>query len=161
MFNKSKILIKTGLLLKKFTRMTIANTSKTWAKGFYRLSELLEAITNVKMEPSKIGLKVKRDAKLDSVIFLQNSNKKNSNISKISINEGVRKMSFILKREFSDYYQLYNKFLFLFPNKSNKEIDEFFLNYEKEIKKVLKGKSVNLFLLGRSLKSINEFLLKI
>lgn len=118
------------------------------SKVLFRLSQLAEVSTNIKVNPSQLEIPVCESGDLAEIFLLQKSNFEKSIISKIDQKTAHEKIFQTIKYELKDFFEIYSKYLFLFPNKKSKNIDDFEKDYknlliklptELKIKKIKKG----------------------
>ena len=123
--------LKITLLIKKFLYNLSQITNGGLSKVLYRISELAEISTNIKVNPKQLHISVCNKGELTEIILLQKSNERKQITKKIDTDLAIKKILQTIKYELKDFFELYSKYLFLFPDKTNRIIDTFDINYEK------------------------------
>lgn len=107
--------------------------SGSLSKILYRISELAEVSTNIKLKPAQLGIKVCEEGKIETIVILQKSNLDLEKDSQISLNDAKDKILNTIKYELKDFYKIYSKYNYLFPNSKNLLIENFDKNYSSLI----------------------------
>lgn len=95
------------------------------SKIFFRISELAEVSTNIKISPEKLGIEILPKSLLNRVFLLQKTEASKTEIIKISKEEAIEKICKIMIYELNDFFNIYNKYAFIFPKKKVRKIEEF------------------------------------
>ncbi len=108
----------------------------SFSKILFRISELAEVSTNIKVNPSQLEIQICEKGKLSAVTLLQKSSSKKTTTKIIHKNTAQEKIYQTIKYELKDFFELYSKYIYLFPNHSNIYIDSFDENYKKLVSNI-------------------------
>lgn len=140
-----KMKLKASMAIKTLLERLSKVFSGPLAKVFYRLSELAEVASNIKLSPDEIDMNVISSASFSNLFILQRSNGNPTTISKGDQDQVTQQMEKIMMYEQREFLHLYQKYQFLFPDRSVEIIEAFPNNYKKFALKITKSvKVVNL-----------------
>lgn len=125
----SAIRIRLSTLLKRALYYTSQIISGSLSKVFYRLSELAEVSTNIKVTPAELGMETKVAGKLHKFIFITKGRGKKGKLVKLDRDEMAQKLLAITTYEIKDFLDILQKYKYLYPGKSNSIIENFEKNY--------------------------------
>jgi hypothetical protein len=127
--------LKITMALKSLLFTCSQVTSGAISKILYRVSELAEISTNIKIHPPLLGIIVGSKDKLKTTFLIQKSSTKQTKIVQTSLPVIIEKIYGIVAFELKDFFEIYTKYLYLSSHRENKVIRDFELNYIKSIKK--------------------------
>jgi hypothetical protein len=130
-FTKNRL--KITIWLKKALLQASQKLAGPFSKVIFRLSELAEVSTNLKVSPVEIGIPIQTSAELKGVFLLQRVNKITEKQSPLSQKEFVSKMSRIIEYELQPFINFYNQFKY-FSGQENKVVESFLENYRQGLK---------------------------
>ncbi len=119
--------------LKKLLFTISQKMSGPLSKVFFRISELAEVTTNIKLSPEKLDISVCETGSLLKTILLVKSKTNTQETIKNKSRIAQDQILSIILYELKDFFELYLKYQFLFSKKQNC-IESFELNYKKALK---------------------------
>lgn len=126
------------LKMTTFVKKMLFNLSQIFSgpisKVLFRISQLAEVSTNIKLFPEQLGIEVCEKGNLTNVFLLQKANLVKPKIEKINLIIAQEKISSIILYELKDFFEVYSKYLFLF-SKKHEIISGFESNYSRLLKK--------------------------
>jgi hypothetical protein len=133
--------LKISSMVKGGLRTISKLLSGSLSKVFYRLSELAEVSTNVKVSPAKLDLDYITSTQLARIVFLQKSSGE-FGIRKLSESEATDKSISIIKYEFGEFYQIFLRYQYLLTGRINNIIDSFAKDYSQLVSKYMEDVNV-------------------
>ncbi len=99
-------------------------------KIFFRLCELAEVATNVRVSPHQIGMRTTAQASLSDIKLIQATTDGFTEV-RFDQSQTATKLTQIIMYELSDFVNLYRQYLFLAPQKQQQLISNFETNYRQ------------------------------
>jgi hypothetical protein len=131
--------LKVTMLIKTFIFNLSQIFSGSFSKVLFRISQLAEVSTNIKLNPDQLDISVCEKGKLDKVIVLQKKQLKKTKTEDIKDKDARTKILVTILYELKDFYEIYNKYKFLYPKNTNHIIETFEKNYAKLLDRTLVG----------------------
>jgi len=126
------------------------------AKVFYRLSELAEVSTNIKVTPKQLEIKTREVSNLAKVILLQKAKFQSQKMVELTREQMIQKLNNIINYELEEFYKIYKKYRYLFPEKPVSIVEGFSVNYRKAISENIK--EAKLLFLGEERLKLKDLL---
>lgn len=129
--------LKITMALKSSLHSFSQITTGSIAKILYRISELAEVSTNIKLSPIMIQTNITHAADLDSITILLKSGKHNTEALSLSKDTAIQKLLTIQLYELKDFFEIFAHYQFLFPETAKKvsQIAKFSMHYTDAIHK--------------------------
>jgi|GEM_PF-6359314 len=130
--------IKLSVYLKKILYWFSEKLKGALSKVFFRLSELAEISTNTKVTPKQLGLVSQAVAPFAKAVIITKSNRALKKDRKLSPSNFKQKLLSITSFEIKEFMAIYEKYIYIYPEKGNTIIGSFKKNYLKAIETNLK-----------------------
>ncbi len=133
-----KIRLFCTLAFKNLLSYIAEHTGGGVSKVFYRIAQLAEVSTNIKINPKTIDIRTASSASLKTVLSLEKMSVKEDNLL-ISINgeDLQRKISSILMYELADFFHYYQAFQYFYPSKRSPVVDKYLENVVQLVQKYI------------------------
>lgn len=110
-------------------------TRGSLSKVFFRIAELAEVSTNIQVAPNQLGIGIQTHAKIRHIYLVQRSLGTQTLLKSADMNQVYNQLLQIILYEQRDFFSIYQKYNFLFPEKKNTLIDSFSKNYFEWLKR--------------------------
>jgi hypothetical protein len=130
---KTSLRLKITTKLKKQLFSLSQSLSGPLSKIFFRISELAEVSTNIKLKPSQLNIKTCEKGGIKDVFILQKSNLKRTTNKNLSNKNAENKIFKTIQYELKDFFEIYYKYLYLFPETNIAIVNQFEKNYKRLI----------------------------
>jgi hypothetical protein len=126
---RMRIRLKFTLLLKNLLSFIAEHTNGSLSKVFYRITQLAEVSTNVKIDPRRVGIQTVSQVPLKAVFSLEKtSDTKDNPLVSITMSEIQQKVSSTLSYELADFFHYYRAFQYFYPLKRSSVVDKYHEN---------------------------------